>query len=289
MAGGAPRQVLDEVPVGGADWSPDGRNLVVMHLVGDTFRLESPIGKVIAVGAFGFPRFSADGNMISFWEQSGRSNSVGVIDRFGKSKKILSADWTEISGVPCWSAKGRDIWFTAGKKGERPALWRVDLSGRLRLAIRVPGSLELDDISSDGRVLLTHHTALQSVRGLGPGQSRESDLSWLDGPLPADLSQDGSMLLLNEDGDGRQADDLPSRHGRQSRPAALRGRCHGTLARQAAGARRVSCGRREAVASRPASYRPRRAQGPPDRKARAVLGRIHSGWEARGLFRLGPG
>jgi Tol biopolymer transport system component len=205
MAGGAPRQVLDEVPVGGADWSPDGRNLVVMHLVGDTFRLESPIGKVIAVGAFGFPRFSADGNMISFWEQSGRSNSVGVIDRFGKSKKILSADWTEISGVPCWSAKGRDIWFTAGKKGERPALWRVDLSGRLRLAIRVPGSLELDDISSDGRVLLTHHTALQSVRGLGPGQSRESDLSWLDGPLPADLSQDGSMLLLNEDGEATGA------------------------------------------------------------------------------------
>ena len=33
----------------------------------------------------------------------------------------------------------------------------------------------------------------------------ESDLSWLDGPLPADLSQDGSMLLLNEDGEGTGA------------------------------------------------------------------------------------
>ncbi len=205
MAGGAPRQVLSEVPYGGADWSPDGKNLVVIHLVGEEFRLESPIGKVIGVGGFGFPRFSADGSMISFWQEKGRSNSVGVIDRLGKSKKILSADWTEIAGVPCWSADGREIWFTAGKAGERPALWRVDLSGKLRLAIRVPGSLELDDIAHDGRVLLTHHTALQSVRGLGPGQSRESDLSWLDGPMPADLSQDGSMLLLNEEGEATGA------------------------------------------------------------------------------------
>jgi hypothetical protein len=69
----------------------------------------------------------------------------------------------------------------------------------------VPGILELDDISGDGRVLLTHSTVLQSVRGLGPGQSGESDLSWLDGPMPADLSQDGSMLLLNEEGEGTGA------------------------------------------------------------------------------------
>ena len=154
---------------------------------------------------FGFPRFSADGSMISFWEESGRTNSVGVIDRLGKSKKILSAGWTEIAGVPCWSAKGREIWFTAGKTGERPALWRVDLSGRLRLAIRVPGILELDDISSDGRVLLTHTRPCRASEGSGLDSRVESDLSWLDGPMPADLSQDGSMLLLNEEGEGTGA------------------------------------------------------------------------------------
>ena len=202
MAGGAPRQILADVPYGGADWSPDGKDLVVSHVGDDKWRLESPIGKVLALGEFVSPRFSADGSLISFWEVTGRTNSVGVIDRLGKSKKILSTGWTEGSGVPCWASNGREIWFTAGRAGERPALWRVDLSGKLRLAIRVPGTLELDDISGDGRVLLTHSTALQSVRGLGPGQSAESDLSWLDGPLPADLSQDGSTLLLNEEGEG---------------------------------------------------------------------------------------
>jgi len=205
MAGGAPRQVLEDVLSGGADWSSDGKNLVVMHFVDGKSRLESPIGTVIAVGEFGSPRFSADGGMISFWEESGGSNSIGVVDRLGKSKKILSAGWTEISGVPCWAANGREIWFTAGKAGERPALWKVDLSGKLRLAIRVPGILELDDISADGRVLLTHSTVLQSVRGLGPGQSGEIDFSWLDAPMPADLSQDGSTLLLNEQGEGTGA------------------------------------------------------------------------------------
>ena len=205
MTGGAPRQVLEDVLYGGADWSPDGKNLLVMHVVAGKSRLESPIGNVLALGEFGSPRFSPDGGVISFWETSGRSSSVGVIDRLGKSKKILSAGWTEIAGAPCWSANGREIWFTAGKAGEKPALWKVDLSGKLRLAIRVPGILELDDISGDGRVLLTHDTVLQSVRGLGPGQSRESDLSWLDGPMPADLSQDGSMLLLNEEGEATGA------------------------------------------------------------------------------------
>jgi Tol biopolymer transport system component len=205
MAGGAPRPILDYVGYAGADWASNGKDLVVAHVVDDRTRLEFPIGKVLATGKFGSPRFSPDGGAISYWEETGDSSSVGVIDRLGKSKKILSAGWTEYSGVPCWAANGREIWFTAGKAGDRPALWAVDLSGKLRLVIRVPGILELDDIASDGRVLLAHHTSLQSIRGLGPGQSRERDLSWLDSPMPADLSPDGTTLLLNEFGEGTGA------------------------------------------------------------------------------------
>ena len=130
MAGGAPRQVLTEVSYEGADWSPDGKSLVVIHVADDKLRMESPIGKVLAFGEFGSPRFSTDGGMISFWEASGRSISVGVIDqRLGKAKRTLSSGWTEILGLPCWAASGREIWFTAGKGGEKPALWRVDLLG----------------------------------------------------------------------------------------------------------------------------------------------------------------
>jgi eukaryotic-like serine/threonine-protein kinase len=202
MTGGAPRQVLDGVRYAGADWSPEGADLVVTHDVEGKNRLEFPIGKVLASGDFWGPRFSPDGGMISFWETIDDSSSVAVIDRLGKSKRILSAGWADISGVPCWAANGREIWFTAARAGEKPALWAVDVAGKLRLVIRVPGILELDDISGDGRALLAHHSVRQSVRGLGAGQSEEIDLSWLDSPMPADLSADGVTLLLNEQGEG---------------------------------------------------------------------------------------
>ena len=291
MAGGAPRQVLAEVPYGGADWSPDGKNLVVAHVGDDKWRLESPIGKVLALGEFASPRFSADGSLISFWEVTGRTNSVGVIDRLGKSKKILSAGWTETSGAPCWASNGREIWFTAGKAGERPALWRVDLSGKLRLAIRVPGTLELDDISGDGRVLLTHSTALQSVRGLGPGQSVESDLSWLDGSMPADLSQDGSTLLLNEEGEGTGARPTIYLRSTDGSPALRLSEGMGMA---------LSPDKQRVLAVFPAEGgKPARLvllpTGPgepkdlPIEKLEPDLGRIHAGREACGLQRRRPG
>ncbi|HEX7254288.1 MAG TPA: protein kinase [Thermoanaerobaculia bacterium] len=219
MAGGAPRQILNHVNYAGADWSPDGKALVVVHELDDRSRLEFPIGRVLATGVFASPRFSPDGRTISFWEDADESGSVNLIDSLGKSKRTLSKGWAEYSGVPCWAKKGREIWFTAGKAGGPPALWAVDLSGQLRLVIRVPGALELDDISEDGRVLLAHHTNLHSVRGLGPGQSREVDLSWLDDPIPADLSPDGAMLLLNESGEGTGAKPTIYLRGTDGRPA----------------------------------------------------------------------
>ena len=45
LEGGAPRELLENVSL--ADWSPDGRDLAVVHEVGGKDRLEFPIGKVL--------------------------------------------------------------------------------------------------------------------------------------------------------------------------------------------------------------------------------------------------
>ena len=45
LAGGTPREVLEGVL--DADWSPDGKELAVIHVVGDRYRLEYPIGQVL--------------------------------------------------------------------------------------------------------------------------------------------------------------------------------------------------------------------------------------------------
>ena len=170
-------------------------------------RLEYPIGKVIVEAADSpyAPRFSPSGDTIAFLSVAGDSASLAVVDVSGKGKRILSRGWNAIAGVPCWRPDGREIWITAADTITAAALYAVDLNGKSRLITRVPGSLELDDISRDGRVLASHHTILQIVSGLAPGQEKERDLSWLDSSYPSDLSADGKTLVLTETGEGSGA------------------------------------------------------------------------------------
>jgi Tol biopolymer transport system component len=66
----------------------------------------------------------------------------------------------------------------------------------------VPGSLQLQDISRDGRVLAVLDHLRSSVMCQPPGETRERDLSWLDFSALADLTPDGKLLLIGESGEG---------------------------------------------------------------------------------------
>ena len=81
-------------------------------------------------------------------------------------------------------------------------MYAADLQGQVRLVAQMPGELELDDISGDGRALLAHHTLIGTMRAVGPGEAAERDLTWLDSSIPADLSPDGKTILFNELGEG---------------------------------------------------------------------------------------
>src|SRR5205085_3359618 len=124
-----------------------------------------------------------------------------TIDPTGKNRNTLTSGWSSISGSPCWKSDAREIWFTASQGGTPEALWAVDRSGKRRLVTRVPGRLELEDLSHDGRVLLAHHTQSASLMGLAPGASKERELSWLDLSRPAALSVDGKTLVIAETGE----------------------------------------------------------------------------------------
>jgi dipeptidyl aminopeptidase/acylaminoacyl peptidase len=204
MSGGTPRKVLEGVRYAGADFSPDGKQLAVAHLAGGKVRLEFPIGKVLVPDGVDSPRFSPDGERIAFIDRGGSQLALSVIDRLGESKKIVSAGWASIAGAPGWMPDGREIWFTASAAGpgEPEALWAVDLAGRRRLVMRVPGALELDDISRKGRVLIAHHTMTRGVRGASAAEPDGRELSWLDASFVADLSPDGKTILLTEMGEG---------------------------------------------------------------------------------------
>ncbi|MDQ5856720.1 MAG: hypothetical protein M3542_00390 [Acidobacteriota bacterium] len=202
FAGGVPRPAVEAVPYAGADWSPDGKDLAIVRNVAARYRVEFPVGKVLYEGpSIHGLRFSPGGDTIAFF-QSGETGSVMVIPRSGGNVKTVASGFSLPGGSPCWSADGKEIWFTgASEPGSPSGLHAVDLEGKVRLVAQMPGELELDDISRDGRVLLAHHTIIKSLRGLAPGESVERDLTWLDWSEPFDVSSDGKTILFSEVGE----------------------------------------------------------------------------------------
>lgn len=203
IMGGAPREILENVVQ--ADWSPDGKELAVVHDVGDRRRLEYPIGKVLyeTAGWIGHPRVSPNGNQIAFLDHQiigDDRGSVAVVD-MGGHKRVLSSDWGTEEGLAWWP-DGKEVWFTASKSGEAQAIYAVDLSARERVVTRAPVSLMLHDISPDGRVLLTRGSFTTDLIGLAPNETKERDLSWLDSVSIFDLSADGKLFIFSYFGEG---------------------------------------------------------------------------------------
>ena len=221
IAGGSPREVAEDVRY--ADWSPDGKDLAVARTSGvrGSGSLELPVGKKIyeTPNRVEYPRISPDGRSVAFFELKGQSAgwSIVVVDVSGKAKTVTEGwkDWWNLA----WSPDAKEIWFAAPEAvaaAGSSSLHAVTLGGRYRLVERMPGILELHDISRDGRVLLAR-VDLRSVVMVGsPGEPKERDLSWLDGSRVADLSSDGKALLITESGEGGGPESvgLSSKHGR---------------------------------------------------------------------------
>jgi Tol biopolymer transport system component len=201
LGGGAPREVMDSVT--GADWGPDGSSFAVVRRSGVRVRLEFPIGRVLyeSDGHIQNPRVSPRGDLVAFTDHpifTDNRGDVAVVDLQGQ-KRTLAAGWEDVGGL-AWSANGREVWFTASKYGADRAIHAVTLSGGQRLVSRIAGTLILQDVASDGRVLVSHGSNHPVILALVPGEEKERDLTWFDYSIAADLSPDGKTLLFTEQG-----------------------------------------------------------------------------------------
>jgi hypothetical protein len=199
LAGGATRALIENGSF--ADWTADGSGLVIVRIAGAEQRVEFPIGKTIyrTNASLTHLRVSPRGDLVAFAEhpaEFGASHgSLVILDQSG-AKRVLSKGWEDLWGV-AWSPDGREVWFTASAgPREYKSLRAVTLDGHERLIARMPGQVDLQDISKDGRVLVTRPDFRTELIG-GSGSS-ERALTWLGGSLLNDLSHDGSLVLFSE-------------------------------------------------------------------------------------------
>jgi Tol biopolymer transport system component len=195
LAGGAPREVAEEIHQ--VDWAPDGKSMVALR----NGQLELPIGKILYKADWlGIPRFSPKGDRIAFAERREGRQSISVIDLTGKRTQLEIVPGQDTKGL-VWSPNGEEIWFSTGVYGKVDTIRAVTQRGRSRVVARIPGVNILQDISRDGRVLVSMGTARNEALFLPAGETKEKDLSWFSGTDAADISADGKAVLLRETGE----------------------------------------------------------------------------------------
>ncbi len=200
LSGGAPREVLEHVR--DATWAPSG-DLVIVRMANGRDRLEYPVGKMLyeTAGWISHPRFSKKGDRIAFLDHTAfpdTRGTVALVDLSGH-KQTLTREWEDVRGL-AWSAAGDEIWFTASDNGTNDFLYAVTPSGRQRLVLSVPSRLFLQDIASDGRILLVAEDVRVRIAGHAAGAIREQDLSWYDSTFLSDISADGQWIVVGEQG-----------------------------------------------------------------------------------------
>jgi eukaryotic-like serine/threonine-protein kinase len=197
--GGAPREMTENVVA--ADWSPDGKDLAIARKVGEKQRLEFPPGKILfeTSGWIEALRFSPTGNRIAFLLRAGEA-SVETVDLAG-GHRVLSRGWKRGTGL-AWSPDGREIWFSVNEREWRTPIHAVTLNGKERLVLRLPNWIKLQDVSRDGRVLVSLLAMRSTMRGLSPGDTAERDLSWHEASMPKAMTPDGRTLLFDEGSEG---------------------------------------------------------------------------------------
>jgi serine/threonine protein kinase len=172
------------------DWGPDGESLAVVHTVDGRDRIEFPIGRTLYEGQgwLSDVAVSPKGDRLAFAEHPVAIDSrgdVAVIDLKGR-RTVLSPGWEDIFGVH-WTPGGDEGWFSASGGGGKSAgtdhaIFAARLGGNVRTVMSAPGSLDVQDIAPDGRVLVAHGNRRPSIMARVPGAAEERELT-VDGLL----------------------------------------------------------------------------------------------------------
>jgi len=197
---GAPKPEIENIVA--ADYAPDGSGLAIIRYLPDKAlcQVEYPIGKVLYTApAIDDLRFSPNGKYLAFIPHNNPFDDRGnaVILRTGGEKIATSALYESAEGL-VWTRSGDEVWFTSPL--ETGKIHALSLSGKNRDVLSVPGRLFLRDIAPDGRLLAEQGIIHLGIIASTGKQGVQRDLSWLDYGFIRGISDDGQMILFDEEG-----------------------------------------------------------------------------------------
>jgi Tol biopolymer transport system component len=197
---GAPKPEIENIEA--ADFTPDGSALAIVRYLPDKpiCQLEYPIGKVLYTApAVDDVRFSPDGKNLAFMTHADPTDDRGtiVILRTSGEKVAESQMYDSLQGL-AWNPSGNEVWFTSPL--ESGAIRTLSLSGKSREPLSVAGRLFLNDISASGQLLVNQGLVRRGMIVSSADSRVQHDVSWLDFGYLRDLSDDGKMVLFEEEG-----------------------------------------------------------------------------------------
>ena len=189
LSGGAPRELVERVHA--ADWLTGGAVAVQRHIDLNHDELQIPAGTRRLDYNGSAPRSSRDGRQVVIARRTAAGGEVVVLDDAGKVLWSAPASTAQVA----WHPSG-DIWYSR-EAGEDPGLYALSRNGRTRAILRASGWV-LHDVAPDGRLLLERAIARSSLRVHLDGDSRDRELSWLDGSTLSGVSTERGTLLFSE-------------------------------------------------------------------------------------------
>ena len=206
VGGGTPRELLASVSE--ADWSPDGSQLAVVHMVGGQHRLEYPIGTVLyqTGGDIGAVRVSPDGQQIAFLDHPEDGDDRGVVatvDLKGVVKR-LTPQYSGLQGLS-WTPDGTRLRYSATSGDGTMALREVTLRGVMRTLLPTAGDAIAQDIARDGRLLATRRNKFYRMWVHTARDSVARDVSWLNASVQPTISRDGGLVAFTDASDAAGA------------------------------------------------------------------------------------
>jgi Tol biopolymer transport system component len=201
LEGTAPREVIADVT--DADWSRDGSELAIVHLVGAEQRIEFPVGTVRfrTTGHITDLRLSPRGDRIAFMQHPAGVDDrghVAAIDLDGH-ETVLTPDFPGEEGL-AWAPDGSEIYFSGASDEPIPRLTvqAVTLAGARRTLVESVDYLWLYDVSPRGDLLVVEGEEHYHVMAHTADRPDDRDVSWLDQSGNVSITGDGSRVLFTE-------------------------------------------------------------------------------------------